>query len=368
MGTAINNIRILLGFCLGYILLAGCSEPRDPILFSTQPVTQRPDGVTAYFDRDVQQVLNRSCVGGCHEQEGSGQRQAGLVLTSDVSYGELLDPTASKNGPHVIPGNPDQSLLIWKLEGKDAAGRRVFGEQMPLGRPALSGDEIAAIRAWIQEGALRSIAPPVPPSVLSAASLDSTGVEVVFSEVVDPVSAAHAGNYSVTEDAPLEILGVVLDAPDRVRLITAPQVAGVSYTVVVRNVKDGTGDAIRPGVGDTVVFRFTPEISFTLQIQPVFTQSCAFVGCHGASDRFPPGAGLVLDSGVARENLVGRPSQEQQTSVLVLPEDPDRSYLIRKLEGTAGVVGDRMPQGGPYLTPSQMVPFRLWVEQGALDN
>ena len=73
---------------------------------------------------------------------------------------ELLDATLSKNGPLVIPGDPENSLLVWKLEGQDSAGRPIFGDQMPLGRTPLTAAEIDAIKRWIGEGALLSTAPP----------------------------------------------------------------------------------------------------------------------------------------------------------------------------------------------------------------
>lgn len=141
------------------IFMLGCSSPRDPVLFPTAPYVEAPPGATAFYDRDLQRVFDRSCIAGCHEPGGIGAQQAGLILTTDVSYDELFDPTASKNGPQVIPGDPDNSLLIWKLEGKDRTGRPVFGDQMPNGGPFLSRAEIDAIRAWIREGAIRSKAP-----------------------------------------------------------------------------------------------------------------------------------------------------------------------------------------------------------------
>ncbi|MGH8530832.1 MAG: c-type cytochrome domain-containing protein [Nevskiales bacterium] len=54
----------------------------------------------------------------------------------------------------VEPGNPDNSYLIQKLEG-----RALLGGRMPLGRPPLSPETIAVIRQWITEGAAP---PPVP--------------------------------------------------------------------------------------------------------------------------------------------------------------------------------------------------------------
>ena len=369
MGTVTDRTHMYRWlFRAACVFLAGCSAPQDPVSFTALPYVQAPSGATAFYDRDLQRVFNRSCTGGCHEPGGSGERQAGLLLTEAFSYVELLDPTVSKNGPHVIPGDAENSPLIWKLEGKDSAGRPVFGDPMPLGRPLLSSGEIDAIRTWIREGAVRSLAPPVPPSVLSAASLDSTHVEVRFSEEVERASAESGANYRITGESDLQVLSARLDGPDRVQLETSPQAPGLPYTVVVGSVRDLSGDAVVAGEGDRATFRFSPVISFASQIVPIVDNNCAFAGCHASSDRFPPGEGLVLEADAARANLVDRPSRQQGTLRLVKPKDPDASYLILKLEGAPGITGDRMPQGGPYLSPAEIQQFRLWIEQGAEEN
>jgi hypothetical protein len=48
----------------------------------------------------------------------------------------------------VIPGDPDHSLLIQKLEGTQTVGQR-----MPRGGPFLDQSTIDVIRQWITNGA-----------------------------------------------------------------------------------------------------------------------------------------------------------------------------------------------------------------------
>ncbi len=351
-------------FTIAYILVAGCSAVRDPIPFPTARSVEAPEGATAFYDRDVQAVFNRTCTGGCHEPGGTGNQQAGLLLTSEVSFVELLDPTLSKNGPQVIPGDPDNSLLVWKLEGQDPAGRPIFGDQMPLGRTPLTAAEIDAIKRWIDEGALLSTAPPAPPSVLAVVSADSISLEVTFSEPVDPATAGLPENYAISsEGTSLAVIDARTAGEDRVLLTTAPQSPGVAYTLVVRAVKDLSGQEIAEGKGDRFSFRFSPVVSFATQIQPVFDTTCAFVGCHAASEQFPPGEGLVLEAGLSLENLLEVPSRQSASLSRVKPGAPDESYIILKLEENEGILGDRMPQGGPFLTPAQIGRFRLWIEQ-----
>ena len=76
--------------------------------------------------------------------------------------------------------------------------------------------------------------------------------------------------------------------------------------------------------------------------------------------------GLRLDEGNAYNNLVGAGSR--QTGLLrVAPGNPDDSYLVRKLEGTASV-GEQMPLGGPPLPQSTIDFARQWITDGALPD
>ena len=78
---------------------------------------------------------------------------------------------------------------------------------------------------------------------------------------------------------------------------------------------------------------------------------------------------MPLTENVSYANLVGRPSADKPGAVRVIPGDPNGSYLVQKLEGAPGIVGDRMPRtGGPFLTESQIRIIRQWIELGANNN
>jgi hypothetical protein len=53
------------------------------------------------------------------------------------------------SGPAVVPGNPDGSLLVHRIEG-------TVPPQMPLNAAPLTALEIGRIRQWILEGALNN--------------------------------------------------------------------------------------------------------------------------------------------------------------------------------------------------------------------
>ena len=144
---------------------------------------------------------------------------------------------------------------------------------------------------------------------------------------------------------------------DRVLLTTAPQSSGVAYTLVVRAVRDLSGQEIVEGKGDRSSFRFAPVVSFATQIQPIFDTTCSFIGCHAASEQSPLVEGLVLAAGLSLENLLEVPSRESASLNRVKTGAPDESYITLKLEGSEGILGARMPQGDPFLRPPKSVDF-----------
>ena len=119
---------------------------------------------------------------------------------------------------------------------------------------------------------------------------------------------------------------------------------------------DSNGQPIGPGS--------TPDKPLTAEFQSiqdnVFTPIC--VRCHsGASAP----EGLQLDAEHSYALLVGVPSTEVPALERVRAGDPDNSYLVQKLEGSSGIVGQRMPFGGPYLPQATIDVIRQWVTDGA---
>lgn len=122
-----------------------------------------------------------------------------------------------------------------------------------------------------------------------------------------------------------------------------------------------------PGVTVTIA-NTTPAATLTQIQTQVFTPSCS--GCHNGSQ--PAGGALPgsqnLTAGNSYSNLVNVASLEQPGLMRVKPGDPANSYIIRKLEGTAGISGERMPQGGPYLDQATIDMIKSWIASGAPNN
>ncbi|MGZ4778701.1 MAG: c-type cytochrome [Thermoanaerobaculia bacterium] len=110
------------------------------------------------------------------------------------------------------------------------------------------------------------------------------------------------------------------------------------------------------GGGDPI----DPTATFTRVQNEIFSPTCGAIGCH---DPLGQQEQLILTAGRAYQ-VVGRPSLEMPQLKIITPLDPANSYLYRKISGS-GITGDRMPQGGPYLTDAQIKLIRDWIRRGA---
>lgn len=95
----------------------------------------------------------------------------------------------------------------------------------------------------------------------------------------------------------------------------------------------------------------------------VFTPDCATSGCHAGGN---PSAGLNLEEANSYAMLVGIQSGQDAGLQRVEAGDPDNSYLVQKLEGTASS-GQQMPPGAA-LPQSEIDVIRQWITDGALDD
>jgi hypothetical protein len=112
----------------------------------------------------------------------------------------------------------------------------------------------------------------------------------------------------------------------------------------------------------------TPETvkedpSFSQDIQPIFTSSCALSNCHNATAQ----AGLVLLQGQAYNNIVNVNSTQDPSKKRVEPGKADNSYLVIKIEGRQ-TVGGRMPLGGAALSSARIQNIKNWINRGAKNN
>ncbi len=135
------------------------------------------------------------------------------------------------------------------------------------------------------------------------------------------------------------------------------------------------------GVGRVVAGRSTEDCStprpewpwiWACQLAPDLSQGgCNGVACHGGN----AGGALVMTSfdGAYDALINGMPGAAPNACAgqepFVVPNDPDGSLLIHKLEGVdeAGmrVCGSRMPSVGGFLTEAEIENIRMWIAEGA---
>jgi len=105
-------------------------------------------------------------------------------------------------------------------------------------------------------------------------------------------------------------------------------------------------------------------VSFSAEVQPIFTAHCALADCHGEAG---PQMGLSLAAGASYAEIVDQPSLEKPELRLVRPGEPDSSYLYLKIIDAPAIEGARMPSGGT-LSDEDAQTIRRWIEQGALPD
>lgn len=94
----------------------------------------------SFYAKHINPILDGNCVA-CH---GEGKSKGGLRMES---YDLLMK--GGKDGPVIVAGNPDKSMLLQRVTLPP--DHRQF---MPAeGKPPLGAEEIALIKAWIQQGA-----------------------------------------------------------------------------------------------------------------------------------------------------------------------------------------------------------------------
>ena len=142
---------ITLLACLS-LTWAACGDSGSPTA-PTMPPTPSPTSDTRTiqaspsFSATIQEVfVRRDCINSaCH----GTARQAALDLRVGAAYGSLVGvPATNEARVRVVPGDPDNSYLVIKLEGRQSIGTR-----MPQVGAPLDEIDLTNIRNWIAEGA-----------------------------------------------------------------------------------------------------------------------------------------------------------------------------------------------------------------------
>ncbi len=94
----------------------------------------------SFYAKQINPIFDANCVA-CH---GEGKAKGGLRLDS---YEQLMK--GGKDGPVIIAGDAGKSVLLQRVTLPPDHKQFMPAE----GRPPLRAEEIAWIKAWIQQGA-----------------------------------------------------------------------------------------------------------------------------------------------------------------------------------------------------------------------
>lgn len=364
------------------------------------PLNQAGGALLPNYDSIQANILTPLCTN-CHV---GATAPLGLRLDAANGY-DLLVNRPSVQQPSLLrvdPFNPNLSYLIQKLEGTGATGG-----QMPLGAPALPQADINIVRQWIAEGAARSPAPP-PTNPVRVSSLDPLPasavptlpmvVTAIFDRDLNAASVdtnsfhveRSGGDGTFGDGNEVAIVPDAVSVPPanpRTALFDMSSATPVEDTYQVTllgtgsaaildlggNALDGEFSATFPSGDGSAGGDFVAEFS-VVGVQPtllsiqdnVFTPTCA--GCHSGPSSDIVGdlpAGMDLSSlTMSFMSLVGVNSLQNTGLQRVEANNPDNSYLIQKLEGTASD-GGQMPLGGPPLDQATIDVIRQWISDGA---
>lgn len=382
--------RYIMAVLAVTVSLAGCpSGSGEGLDENGRPLGENTGGATGLEPTLVSiqaNIFTPDCaLSGCHS---GGSAPLGLRLDEGNSFASLVN-IASQEVPglfRVQPFDPDNSYLVQKLDGTAAVGAR-----MPLNGIPLDPSEIAVIREWIANGALDDTAAlsatvvAITPADEDTLDAIAGEISVIFNQDMDDASLnpdtfileRSGGDGTFDDGNEIQIVAAAINSSANLRqaimdLTGTPDIddtyqvtlLGSGAQVVVDtlgNALDGDADGL-PGGDFTAEFSVVPLLPSLASIQAtVFTPLCS--GCHveGGIAGF---TGLWLDEASTVATLIGVASFEVPTLLRVEPTKPDDSYLIQKLEGTAAV-GERMPQGGPFLSPQTIGIIRQWISDGA---
>lgn len=126
-----KNLK-LLSAALALIIVTGCADSGS----DSPSGPNNGAGLRAVWRgaNGVGQAFSQRCTP-CHISQSQG------------GY-NVADYASAMQGGRVVAGDSANSYLVWKLEGRPAAG-----SQMPQGGPYFSAAEIDSIKVWIQSGA-----------------------------------------------------------------------------------------------------------------------------------------------------------------------------------------------------------------------
>jgi hypothetical protein len=154
-----KSVHFLLVLLISF-LMSGCGQKSEPAQEpkSPEPVAEVADREVAEtptevgFAAQVAPIFAAKCVA-CHHPDNAVE--VDLTQPFDPEVGIINRPnswTQSSKKILVVPGDPEASALIWKVEQTELA-TKIDGDPMPWNIPRLTDKELEDLGQWILQGA-----------------------------------------------------------------------------------------------------------------------------------------------------------------------------------------------------------------------
>lgn len=197
------------------VLLSGCAGDGKGLDANGRPPSESGAGLPPTSGVSFKAVQDNVFTPSCSTCHSGAAAPLGLRLDAGNAYASLVNVASVEVGSlrRVLPGDPNNSYLIQKIEGRAAVGAR-----MPLGGPPLSQANIDLVRAWVAAGAPTADAPGGAATFAVTTSMPAAGevalagtdaVTLVFSAGVD-AALAQSGTVELARvDGPAVTLAAI---------------------------------------------------------------------------------------------------------------------------------------------------------------
>ncbi|RXS97598.1 PSD1 and planctomycete cytochrome C domain-containing protein [Silvibacterium dinghuense] len=159
-------------------LLSAVMAAGSPAFMHAQASSTSEDAHQAFYKEKIQPILSSHCYD-CHSADAGAA--AGLRVDDRAA---LLK--GGKSGPAIVPGKPEESLLLERVLTTDVKQR------MPKGDDPLPAKEIEQLKAWIADGAAWSEATPSSTSAPEPSTPPAKEIKASLTRVPYPRPATPA--------------------------------------------------------------------------------------------------------------------------------------------------------------------------------
>jgi uncharacterized protein (TIGR03118 family) len=213
------------------------------------------------------------------------------------------------------------------------------------------GNSTASANVAVTVANVADTTPPTVSITSPASAANVSGTVTVTATAADNVGVAQVQFLAGTT-----VIGTATTAPYSVQWNTTG-LTGIQQLTAVA--KDGANNTTTSAAVPVTVI-VVPTLA-TLQAN-IFGPRCS--GCHTGVGGVLPGSMNLSSASATAASLIGVTSLEVPALKRVTAGDPNNSYVVQKVEGTAAF-GVQMPAGLAPLSTTEIGDIRAWIQAGA---